>query len=223
MIRNAVLCVAVAASLCGCAGTPTAPSRLGPQAVPIVPPEGYVIHTVVRGETLWRIARRTNIELEDLVRINRIADAKKIEAGQLLFVPQTAQTNVTPSAYEGRDFAWPVEGKVIAYFKDKADGVANKGIDIQAQPGQEIRASRSGRVVFIGKLPGYGTTIVLDHGDGFSTVYCGAQDIAVKVDDTIEQGLVLARAGGRARAEDGQIHFEIRQRHKPQNPLFFLD
>ena len=222
-IRNTVLFFAIAASLCACAGIPTTSSRLHPHAAPITPPEGYVLYTVRRGETLWRISRRTNIDLEVLVRINRIADAKKIDAGQVLFVPEAPETNFASTSSEGLDFVWPVKGKVIAYFRDKAHGVANKGIDIQARPGDKIHAARRGRVAFIGKLPGYGTTIVLDHGDGFSTVYCGTQDIAVSVDDTIERGLVLARAGDRARAEDGQIHFEIRRRHKPQNPLFFLD
>ena len=222
-IRNAVLFFAIAASLCACAGTPTSTSGLSPHAVPITPPEGYVLYTVRRGETLWRISRRTNIELETLVRLNRIADAKKIDTGQVLFVPEAPQTNFAAPSSEGLDFIWPVEGKVIAYFRDRTHGVANKGIDIQARPGERVRAARSGRVAFIGKLPGYGTTIVLDHGDGFSTVYCGTQDIAVSVDDSIERGIVLARAGDRARHQDGQVHFEIRRRRKPQNPLFFLD
>ncbi len=220
---NAVLFFALATGLCACASTSTITSGHHSPAVPLTPPEGYVLYTVQRGETLWRIARRTRIELEDLIRLNRIADAKKIDVGQILVVPQASEANFAAPSSEGLDFAWPVEGKVVAYFRDKMHGVANKGIDIQARPGDEIHAARSGRVAFIGKLPGYGTTIVLDHGDGFSTIYCGTQDITVRVDDPIESGIVLARAGDRARHLDGQVHFEIRRRHKPQNPLFFLD
>ncbi len=223
MIRNAVLSFAIAASLCACAGAPTTSSRLDSHAVVLTPPVGYVLYTVRPGETLWCIARYHNTELEDLIRLNKIADARKIDVGQVLIVPQTPETNFKASRSEGLDFVWPVEGKIIVYFKEKVHGVANKGIDIQAQPGEKIHAARSGRVAFIGKLPGYGTTIVLDHGDGYATVYGGTRDIAVAVDQDIAQGLVLAHAGGAARAEDGQVHFEIRRQHKPQNPLFFLD
>jgi septal ring factor EnvC (AmiA/AmiB activator) len=179
------------------------------------------------GETLWRIARSHSIELEELVRINNISDAKKIDAGQTLIVPtadrRVPETNFTSVSSDDLDFAWPVAGTVVSNFKQKAHGVANKGIDIQTQPGEKVCAARGGRVAFIGKLPGYGTTIVLDHGDGFSTIYCGTQDIAVNVDDAVARGLVLAHAGDQARNELGQVHFEVRRRHKPQNPLFFLN
>ncbi len=223
MMRNAVLSFAVAASLCACAGAPTASSRLDAHAAVLTPPAGYVLYAVRPGETLWRIARYRHIELEELVRLNKIADVKKIDAGQVLVVPQASESNFMSSRSEALDFVWPVEGKVIAYFKEKAHGVANKGIDIQARPGERIHAARSGRVAFIGKLPGYGTILVLDHEDGYVTVYGGARDIAVAMEETVAQGLVLAHAGGGARAQKGQVHFEIRRRHKPQNPLFFLD
>jgi len=225
MIRNAILFLVLAGSLSSCASTPSS-STQGTAIAPVILREGYVYYAVRNGETLWRIARRHNIDLNELIRLNNITDGRRIKAGLQLIVPEAEgmppKTNFS-SSREDLDFFWPVKGEVIAYFRQKKDGVANKGIDIQAPPGTKICAARSGRVTFIGSLPGYGKTIVLDHGDGFSSIYCGARDIAVKTEETVARGLVLARAGARSRSSKGRVHFEIRRKHKPQNPLFFLD
>ncbi|MGE5280684.1 MAG: murein hydrolase activator EnvC family protein [Deltaproteobacteria bacterium] len=222
---SAILVIILATGLSACASVPLAPPPSSVTAA--APPAGYEYYAVKPGETLWRIARRNRIDIDELVRLNRIADARRIETGQRLLVPtgteKAAETNFNSSPGDEANFSWPVEGKIVAYYREREGGVANKGIDILAAAGAKILATRGGRVAFIGRLPGYGTTIVLDHGDGFASVYSGIKEPAVRTQDPVTQGMVLAFAGDRTRYENGRVHFEIRRRQKPQNPLFFLN
>ena len=100
---------------------------------------------------------------------------------------------------------------------------SNKGIDILTEPNQDVLASRAGNVIFIDELPGYGKTIIIDHHDGFSSVYCGNSSTGVKIGDEVQQGIVIAKTGQSPRKNSGSLHFEIRKKHKPQNPLYYLN
>ena len=166
------------------------------------------------------------VDLEDLARLNNITVATQISPGQVIALPigvpaQPSQTNFADTS--SSEFIWPAKGKILVYFQQKNDGSANKGIDIAMQDNQDVVASRGGKVAFIGSLAGYGNTIIIDHADGFSSVYCGSNALAVKVNDDVTQGMIIAKAGSLPRASGDTLHFEIRKRHKPINPLFFLD
>ncbi len=202
---------------------------------------GGVYHRVARGETLWRISNQYGVSLEELVRANRISDAKQIEVGQRLWIPQepsrlqpasppatSALANAGGSAvYRSRPgpegFVWPVEGKVISVFGMRRGNAVNKGIDIQASTGSEVVAARSGQVNFVHEsLPGFGKTIILDHGDGFATVYAYVSQILVRKGEEVTQRQVIARVGSSGRADGPALHFEIRKHQKPQNPFYYL-
>lgn len=120
-------------------------------------------------------------------------------------------------------FIWPVSGEVISSFSDKLDKTKNKGIDISSEEGRIVRASRGGKVVFCdSKVKGLGKTVILDHGDGYQTVYAYNSEILVKVGDKVEQSDVIARVGGTGRAKRPSLHFEIRKDGKAQNPSYYL-
>ncbi len=177
-------------------------------------------HIVAKGETLWRISKIYNTELEDIVRINALSDSSLIAYGQKIIIPNAQRAN---TAVYDSDFIWPSKGKVLSTFRQKYDGVSNKGIDILTEPNQDVLASRAGKVIFIGELTGYGKTIIIDHYDGFSSLYCGNSYVGVKTGYEVQQGMVIAKTGQSPRKDSGSLHFEIRKKHKPQNPLFYLN
>ncbi len=192
---------------------------------------GVVYHRVERGETLWSISHRYNILLYDLVRANRISDSSQIEVGQRLIIPAVRQpvTSPPPSRPEwsrdipSAEFVWPVKGKVISIFGTRRRGTVNKGIDIAAKVGTEVYAARGGKVSFTHEgLPGFGKTIILDHGDGFASVYAYIDQILVQQGEGVAQRQVIARVGESGRAEVPALHFEIRKNQKAQNPLHYL-
>ncbi|HQP91168.1 MAG TPA: LysM peptidoglycan-binding domain-containing M23 family metallopeptidase [Candidatus Omnitrophota bacterium] len=207
-------------ALAGCASVESpSSSPATPQAVQI--PKDAICHLVQKGQTLWRISKIYNVDIDDIARINRLPDDSSISTGQNLIIPSATKTNFTSQNYA--DFIWPVKGTVVTRFKQKNSGVLSKGVDISTDSQADIVAAREGTVSFIGTLPGYGETLIIDHKDGLSSVYCGITSIQVKTGDTIEQGKTIAKAGQSPRSNASMIHFEIRKKHRPQNPLFYLD
>jgi murein DD-endopeptidase MepM/ murein hydrolase activator NlpD len=195
--------------VCGCA---TAPS-VAPRPAPGVP--GFY-HKMERGQTLWRISKMYNIDLDELVSINRISDVTNIEIGQLIFIPQ-AKKQIVPIPVNSDDFTWPVNGKVISGFGQTFRNMINKGVNIQVSGERDVVVSRSGRVVFYSpEFKGYGKTIIIDHGDGFSTVYSGVWEVFITPGDAVSQGKPIAKI------KNSYLHFEIRKAHIPQNPYFYL-
>ena len=211
-------------SLAGCAETPVIKPPKG--GLP-VHAKGGTYHSVVKGETLWRIAKNNGVDLETLVEANGLADAGNIKVGQDILIPaKPAQpvSNITPiPVYSKEDFIWPVKGKVISSFGQKRGSTPNKGVDIQAREGTVVIASRSGRVIFSDdKVRGFGKTVILDHGDGIQTVYSHNSEILVRIGEDVRQAQPVAKVGSGGRGNSPYLHFEIRKRHKPQNPFYYL-
>ena len=196
------------------------PSEIGRSSVP------GRYHEVRRGQTLWGISRMYNMELTAIVRANRLPDASKIEVGQLIFIPEGGEIKKSgePNAAKvSESFAWPVKGAVSSYFGSTKDMAKNKGIDIEAPVGTCVKASRSGKVTFVSDhMKGYGKTVIIDHLDGFETVYAHNTENLVTAGQNVTQGQTVARVGDTGRAEAPSLHFEIRKGHKPQNPFYYL-
>lgn len=199
-------------------------------------------HRVERGETLWRISKNYGVPLEDVVRLNRIRDSSRIKAGQVIRIPGKREQRAAAVTYPRHerqrekpsvlragdvrtaakgDFIWPLEGKLSSYF-GKREGGLHSGIDIAARQGKEIRASRGGTVCFAGVMRGYGNIIIIDHGDGYSTVYAHNRVNLVKENDRVRQGDVIGQVGATGRARGSHLHFEIRKGIEAVNPLFYL-
>ena len=206
-------------AISGCA---TVPVYTPPTAIerPHVP---GIYHKVEKGQTLWRISKFYNVKIEDIVRANRIPDAAQISVGQLLFIPNASKITAAESSFEKSDFIWPVKGKILYFYGSKKDGILNKGIDISTREGTDVVASRAGKVVFYdSKLKGYGKTLIVDHLDGFSTLYAYNSNVLVKAGDQVTQGQVIAKTGSSGRSKGTCLHFQIRKAGKPQNPFYFL-
>jgi len=189
------------------------------------PPPGMpgIYHRVERGETLWRISKIYNVDLDEIISINHITDAATIDTGQLIFIPHRQKPQVLPTRYSSEDFIWPIKGRVISGFGQTFNNMINKGLNIQSYGNAEIIASRSGKVVFYeDNFNDFGKTIIIEHSDGFSTVYARNSQVFIKVGDYVQKGTLIAKAGSTARDKNVYLHFEIRKGHLPQNPYFYL-
>jgi murein DD-endopeptidase MepM/ murein hydrolase activator NlpD len=219
-IKMIIYCL-FAISLVGCATV-----TMGPPP----PPRGMIgiYHRVKKGQTLWRISNSYQVEMEKIAHINRLADTSRIYVGQLIFIPEASDaiedlTLETEFVDKGGDFIWPAKGKIISFFGMKRDRVKNKGICIQTEKGTSVLAARSGRIAFYSEeLKGYGKIIIIDHLDGYSTVYAQNSKNLVRLNQLIRQGQVIARVGASGRANNPELYFEIRKGHEPQNPFFYL-
>lgn len=209
--------------LFGCVSHPTsAPRTLGVGTEGSVASQIAAYHTVARGETLWRIAQRYNVDINEIVRVNRLKDVDSVEVGQRLIIP--GGVRVAESRKVAKKFGWPLKGTVAVRFGEKENGIVSKGIGIRSSLGAKVVAAQSGSVTFVGeRIKGYGKMIILDHGDGFETVYAHNRENLVKVGDKVNKGDVIASVGSSGRAGYPYLHFEIRWQHQPQDPMMYLD
>ena len=184
-----------------------------------------VYHKVKKGETLWSIARAYDVSMKEVIVSNRIPNVARVEENQLVFIPGVHASKEITFNKDAKEngFAWPVRGKLIGYFHERKGAYFNKGIDIQALEGTQILAARGGKVSFVHEqMPGLGRTVILDHGDGFATVYAYIGEILVHPGQNVSQRQVIARVGRSGRALVPALHFEIRRNQKPQNPFYYL-
>lgn len=122
---------------------------------------------------------------------------------------------------------WPVIARITSPFGNRYHPILHKylmhtGIDLGASYGTPIKAAESGTVILAGWVSGYGNTVVIDHGDGVSTLYGHQSKIAVKSGDPVAKGQVIGYVGSTGNSTGPHLHFEVRVSGKVQNPLNYL-
>lgn len=122
---------------------------------------------------------------------------------------------------------WPTEGRVISKFGKQWNSrlkttTDNPGIDIKGQPGSSIRSTLSGVVTTITYIRGYGTTVIIDHGGGFYTVYSHVTNIQTQVDSEVRSGDVIAYMGDSGSINGAKLHFEVWGRGQKLDPEKWL-
>ena len=114
---------------------------------------------------------------------------------------------------------WPVDGKLARDFGERrGEGPPSNGVLIAAERGTEVKAVWHGRVAYADWLPGLGLLLVLEHGDGYMSLYGHNEVLFSGVGDWVEAGEVVGQvgdSGGRSRAA---LYFEIRSGTAPENP-----
>ena len=122
---------------------------------------------------------------------------------------------------------WPVTGNIIHKYgkqhnKTLKTTINNTGIDIKAKTGAEVRAVFTGIVSMITYLSGYGNTIILDHGEGYYTVYSHLDEFFVDPDELVEPGHVIGLVGDSGSLEGSKLHFAVFSNQKTEDPQSWL-
>jgi len=122
---------------------------------------------------------------------------------------------------EGDGLIWPLSGAVTSGFGPRW-GRVHAGIDIDGVTGAPVVAARGGVVAFAGEQSGYGNVVVLDHGDGMSTLYAHLSELAAAPGQLLERGRALGAVGCTGRCFGDHLHFEVRLHGSPVDPLLYL-
>ncbi len=211
-----------------------------------------VIHHVQSGENLYRIGLRYGVPAGEIARANGIRDVTSLRIGQRLYIPgarerlrasaaetrrgsgtspglggdtsearRKAKTLAQSQSQSGLRFLWPVRGRLSSRFGQRS-GRPHEGVDIAAQHGTPIFAAEAGRVIFSGRMRGYGNVVIVKHAGRYRSVYAHASRLLVRKGEFVERGQKVAEVGSTGRSSGPHLHFEIRRSETPQNPLAYL-
>jgi murein DD-endopeptidase MepM/ murein hydrolase activator NlpD len=126
-----------------------------------------------------------------------------------------------PAAPTSGALRWPVRGRILHPF-GAGSGGENQGIDIGVPAGSPVLAAAAGKVSYSGSLPAYGSLVVLDHGSGLHTVYANLAQTVVRRGEKVAAGQKVGLSGPAAGAAAPHLHFEVRRRGEPFDPLLVL-
>jgi murein DD-endopeptidase MepM/ murein hydrolase activator NlpD len=206
-----------------------------------IPSVEGIIHSVRSGETVSEVAQRYQADPRDIVEFaanglqddpNRLrTDAlvlvpggKKIPPPAPTLRPTLAAPAPAPvpvvTAGDADSYAWPTRGPITSYF-----GPSHPlGIDIAPPWGSAVTAARAGTVSFAGGNPccSYGLHVIIDHGNGWETMYAHLSSINVVRGQRVKRGDLLGAVGATGYATGPHLHFEVDRNGSPLDPLSFL-
>ena len=124
-------------------------------------------------------------------------------------------------------FIWPVNGPITSPFGYRIHPVLGRrifhsGIDIGVDYGTPVHAAAAGVVVEADWMGGYGNAVLIDHGNGLSTIYGHNTSLTVSAGQTVSQGQLIAYSGATGMATGPHVHFEVRLNGTPVNPMNYL-
>lgn len=234
-VYSLVVCMAAVLVLAGCTSSTKAPVSDLSSGVPT-----QATYVVKPGDTLNKISRTTGVPENTITRINKITNPNLLIVGQTLRLsdaqspaatprpapPATSARPTQPSAETSDERAsdaglinwgWPAKGKVIQGFT-----TTTKGIDIAGNSGDPIEVAAAGKVIFAGDGPrGLGNLIIVEHSNGFITAYAHNKTLLVKEGQVVKLGAKIAEMG-QSDTTSVRLHFEIRRRGTPVDPLQYL-
>lgn len=189
-----------------------------------IPSTDGILYTVKPGESLGLISKNRNISVEALVDVNDL-DTDVLTAGQVLFLPGAKLDQQTLSNAMGDQFILPIKAKyrMSSHFGPRLDPFTglksnHKGNDYACPTGTPVYASKSGKVVFVGESWLYGKHVILDHGNGYQTLYAHlSQSIATK-GTWVSQGTKIGLVGSTGYSTGPHLHFTVYKNGKPINP-----
>jgi LysM repeat protein len=207
----------------------------------ILPTNG-VLHTVTASDTVELLAETYGVDPKAIIEYedNHLEKwpYRPVPGTQLFipggekpylawtYTPNSRQPQATASSYYngpivyagvGR-FVWPTTGRISQYY-----WWAHRAIDIAVGVGRPIAASDGGTVIYAGwSTVGYGNHIVLDHGNGFQTLYAHLSAIYVASGQFVGQGTIIGASGNTGNSSGPHLHFEIRYGGALLNPLDYL-
>jgi len=200
----------------------------GDQVV-ILPSRG-VLHTADMGDTLWRIANVYGVGVDVIMMANG-KTGEELAINEKIFIPggkkpqsserQLARADNPVSRSISERFVWPTAGDLTSGFGYRW-GRLHEGIDLANDVGTKIKAARAGRVAYAGWYSGYGYTVMIEHDQGYTTLYGHLSESVVQNGQYVKSGHVIGYMGSTGNSTGPHLHFEVRKNGVPINPYNVL-
>ena len=156
----------------------------------------------------------------------RVAEMEKSSKEFEKLINKTVRTTAVKPKSTGR-MGWPAKGRIVSGFGYRRHPLwggthFHTGVDIAAPYGVPVRAADSGNVIFAGWWDGYGKAVVINHGKGITTVYGHMSRLYVRSGQAIGKGQIVGLIGSTGYSTGPHLHFEVRLKGKPVNPMSWL-
>jgi len=197
-----------------------------------IPPVTGIVHKVVPGDTIYSLAKKYKSEPQKVVNFpaNDFSDLDTfaLNVGQVLFVPDGVMPQAAPVykpgvvpqfiAGAGGKFIWPTQGSISQYPVSY-----HMAVDIANRSYPPVGAGDAGTVAYAGCVRyGYGCHVIINHADGYQTLYAHLSSYAVEAGVKVGRGQVIGKIGITGRSSGPHLHFEVRRNGVLLNPLSFL-
>jgi len=196
----------------------------------VILPSRGMLHTADMGDTLWSIANAYGVSVASIMTANS-KSSEELAIGEKIFVPggkkpqvserQLARADVPVSRSVGERFIFPTVGELTSGFGGRW-GRQHSGIDLANDVGTQIRAARTGHVVYAGWSSGYGYTVMIEHDQGYTTLYGHLSEAIVGNRQYVKGGQVIAYMGNTGNSTGPHLHFEVQKNGVPINPYNVL-
>jgi septal ring factor EnvC (AmiA/AmiB activator) len=171
-----------------------------------------------RGQ-LTREQRQLQQRIEQLQR-----DARELQS--LINRLMAARGEETVDRFGAGQMAWPVRGRIIRSFgqetREYNTSVVSNGIDIAVAENTTVHAAEAGTVIFADRYGGQGKMVIIDHKNGFFSLYGYCNDLLVTVGTQVRRAQAIAKSGRTGSASEPSLHFEVRRDGRAVNPLTYL-
>jgi septal ring factor EnvC (AmiA/AmiB activator) len=180
-----------------------------------------------RTEVLATLGRKVHDQTDEIARLR--ADEQRLQRlleqleDYLAGVPRDPSFDIRFRDFRGK-LPLPTQGKFLAHFGDpkKGGNLRWKGVLLGGHEGQDVISVARGRVAFADWLRGFGLLLILEHGDGYMTLYGYNQSLYTQVGDWVEAGQVIASLGNTGDVPEAGVYFEIRHQGQPRDPQQWL-
>ena len=160
----------------------------------------------------------------DAARAKAEAERQAAASGKPKPKPSARRTTVASApAMRVGGLGWPVAGNLLASFGGKLpDGRRSDGVLIGAAAGTAVKAMADGTVVYADWMTGYGNILIIDHGNGYMSLYAHNDGLLRDAGDTVKRGDTVASVGTSGGQDGPALYFELRRNGSPVNPASWL-
>lgn len=179
---------------------------------------------------LWRLDEEEEAKLKELESEKRKREEAEAKAKELESSTEYQEfLEDIDSSWAFRKLKKPVDSEIIEPYAER-DGVGmdgssfHKGVDFKVKEGDTVCAADGGKVIAASdKNNGYGICVIIDHGNGMTTLYAHLSEASVSVDDEVKQGDEIGKAGHTGNTYGDGLHFEVRIDGQHVDPMDYLD
>ena len=193
-----------------------------------IPSIDGIIYTVKSGDSLEKIATANNIKLENILDVNELT-TETLTVGQQLFLPGVGLDQKTLQSRMGELFIIPISASFrwsspYGWRADPFTGVQSfhTGTDMACPEGTPILAAMSGKISEVGNNRTYGNYIIINHGNGYQTVYAHMSKTIAKKGQWVSQGTKIGLVGSTGYSTGPHLHFTVYKNGKLVDPMTVL-